>query len=177
MPNILVGTEVDTWTSRERDPDDEWDAGDTEGRVSNVWASYCEDAPRSWSDSIIIREPENFNGTLFAVVADYSSGSTSGRDGGYSQVLDAFADSETAEALAKAALECERDGWRISYKYSFTFNDKEYSRSWAGYFEDLNSLDVWEIKVRKNAIDPFRDKEEYYEDTYPSIRAGRKVGK
>lgn len=174
--NILIGTEVEVYTSRERDPEDECDNGDTEGRVTNVWASYTKEEPRYWSDSVIIPEPENFNGTLFAVVADYSSGNTFGRDGGYSQILNAFADNETAEALAVAALENKRDGWRTSYDYSFTFQGKEYSRSWAGYFECLNSLDVWEIAVRKYPVDPFRDKEEYYEDTY-GVKAGRRVGR
>jgi hypothetical protein len=177
MSNILIGTEVDTWITDEADPTDSWSRDSTDGRVTNVWASYTDEEPRSWGESIIIPEPENFNGTLFAVVADYSSGDTFGRDGGHSQVLDAFADNETAEALAYIALEHKRDGWRVDYDYSFTFRDKEYRRDWWGYFESLNSLDVWEIQVKKYPRDPYEELDSYYEDEYPGIKAGRKVGR
>jgi hypothetical protein len=182
MPkNIVISAEVEVWTSREADSSDSWDRGDTDGYVSNVWASYTDDPARYWSDSIVIEEPENFNGTLYAVVADYSSGDTFGRDGGHAQVLDAFADEEMAKALSFTALEHKKQDWRVGYDYNFNFGDREYHRSWAGYFEHLNSLDIWEIKVRDFAVDPFRDKEEYYEENYkedyPEVRFGHKVGR
>jgi hypothetical protein len=178
MP-ILIGVETETWLTSEGDhesdsPYAERDSYD--GRVTNVWASYSESEPRTWSDSIVIEEPKNFNGTLFAVVADYSSGDTFGRDGGYAQILDAFADNETAEALAKAALkQAPSNDWRD--QYNFTFNGKEYHKSWEGYFECLNALDVWEIQVRKYPVDPFRDKEEDDDTDFSAVKPGRKVGK
>jgi hypothetical protein len=175
---IIIGTEVEVWTSREADPSDgDYAHESTDGYVSNVWASYTDEAVRYYTDSIVIEEPENFNGTLYAVVADYSSGDTFGRDGGHAQVLNAFADEELAKALAFTALEHKKQDWRTEYDYNFTFGDKEYHRSWAGWFEVLNSLDIWEVKVRDFAVDPFRDKAEYYEDEYPAVKFGRKIGR
>lgn len=156
MAFIQISTEVETWVDREKDPEDEWDAGDTGGRVSNVTAWVSEETKESgWyhNDSIIRELPVEAGDKIYAVVADYSSGSTFGRDGGYAQVLDAFVSMDDALALQSAALETRStDSWRQDYDYDFTFNGSEYSRAWAGYFEQLNSLDVWELIVQNRAV-------------------------
>src|SRR6185503_3924152 len=144
MTFVTINTEVETWVTRERDPEDVWDQGDTDGRVSNVTAWISERTEEShWykSDSITKRFPDEVvaGTTLYAVVADYSSGCTFGRDGGHAQVLDAFTSTQEAEALRDVALvtNTESDRWRKEYDYSFTYGDREYYRSWAGYFESL----------------------------------------
>lgn len=157
MISILIGTETEIYTVVEADPDDEWDNGVTEGYVSNVWACVSDKEPRNWSESIVVDMPGVEAGdTLYIAVADYSDGNTFGRYGGYSQVLDAFTDQETAEGLAKAADEATEVDWRKEYGWDFEFNGKQYHRSWAGYFEILNSVDVWKVTVLDSAVDPYR---------------------
>lgn len=157
MAFIQISTEVETWTERERDPEDEWDAGDTGGRVSNVTAWILHDAFEErghyHNDSIVRELPVEAGDKIYAVVADYSSGNTFGRDGGYAQVLNAFASMDDALALQARALETRSDDrWREDYDYDFTFNGHEYRRAWAGYFEQLNSLDIWELIVQSRAV-------------------------
>lgn len=174
--NILIGTEVEVYVSAPPNPSDgDYSHESTDGRVTNVWACFTEDSTRTWGDSIIMEAPEGFEdgGTLFAVVADYSSGDTFGTSGGHSQVLDAFINSDTAEALAAKALEHKKDGWRVEYEYDFKFLNKKYHRQWAGYFEHLNSLDIWEVQVRKYPVDPYRDQN----DIYPNDKFGHRVGR
>lgn len=156
MTFVQISTEVETWVERERDPEDEWDAGDTDGRVSNVtaWVSDAvEESERYHNDSIIRELPVEAGDKIYAVVADYSTGSTFGREGGHAQVLDAFVSMDDALALQAAALETRStDSWRQDYDYELTFNGHKYSRAWAGYFEYLNSLDVWELIVQSRAV-------------------------
>lgn len=155
--SILIGTETEVYTVVEADPDDEWDNGVTEGYVSNVWACLSDKEPRSWSESIVVDIPGvEVGDTLYVVVADYSDGDTFGRYGGYSQVLDAFTDLETAKGLAEASDQSYTEDWRKEYKWDFEYNGKEYHRSWAGYFEILNSVDVWKVTVLDCAVDPYR---------------------
>lgn len=97
MTNIVVTTEVETWTTRRADPNDRWDNGDTAGRVTNVAAWIEEDARHAYFGSSLSKEfPDDVTvgTTLYAVVADYSSGCTFGRDGGHSSVVDVFTSSE-----------------------------------------------------------------------------------
>lgn len=154
MTKIVISAETETHVTRDPDPDDGWDNGDTAGRVSNVMA-YVETRENHYygeSACVDLDVPEG--GTVYAVVADYESGSTFGRSGGHASVLDAFATFEEAEALVTAALAVpEKDDYS---KYGFTHNGKDYHRSWLGYFESLQSLDIWDITVRRHPSDPLR---------------------
>lgn len=151
MTKVLVVSEVESWSTRGRDPNDEWDQGDSAGHVSNVYAKLPkEDDDYYYSgDSLTKNFEENLRPgiMLYAVVADYESGSTFGRSGGYAQVLDVFLDKADADALASRAVVSVDGGDR----YSFTWRGKEYFRSWEGYFERLQSLDVWECAIRGGA--------------------------
>jgi hypothetical protein len=140
---VLIDTETYVYQTREPDPEDSWDMGDSAGYVSNVIARDPGTRGVSsyrGSDSIVIELPVKIGDTIYAVVADYESGSTFGRDGGHASVLDAFMTIEEAEALIKVAKE-------PSAGYAFTYNGVEYYRSWEGYFESLNSLDIWSLTV------------------------------
>jgi hypothetical protein len=157
MTKIVISAETETHVTRHPDPDDEWDSGDTDGHVSNVIAYVETRNNHYYGSSECVELDVTVGGTVYAVVADYDSGSTFGRDGGHAQVLDAFATMEEAEALmAAAAATPEKDDF-IS-RYSFTHNGKDYSRSWVGHFESLNRLDIWDVIVRQNPADPFRKK-------------------
>lgn len=143
MTKIVVSAEVEVWRTRDPDPDDSWDAGDTAGRVVgvNAWtAREWEREPRyggydSWSGELDV-QPGDY---VYAVVADYESGSTFGRDGGHASVVDVFTDIETADACAQAAEQAS--------EYRFEFQGREYYASWQGYFEYLNEMRVWAVRV------------------------------
>lgn len=163
MTRVVVTAETETWETRPADPDDEWDAGDTDGRVSNVVA-YLEGSENSYyGDSHGKDIPDARVGTaVYAVVVDYESGCTFGRSGGHADVLDVFATAEEARALAAVALaRKESDG------YGFQHNGEGYSTSWLGVFESLNSIDVWECHIKGAAKDPWSD------DPNPGFRVGR----
>lgn len=140
---ILIDTETRTWTNRERDESDEWDNGDTGSEVSNVTARLTDRDVTDYSDDSIVRElPVGPGDTVYAVVADYESGSTFGRNGGYASVLDVFTTEIEAAALALAAAQEPGDD-----RYAFTYNGETYYRSWEGYFDRLQSMDVWVLVV------------------------------
>jgi hypothetical protein len=154
---IIVTAETEQWTSRCADPDDEYDSGDTDGRVSDVTA--FEDTTGvdrySYGDSVR-RELDVRIGTLvYAVVAAYESGSTYGRSGGHAKVLDVFTTEQEAQGLRDAATAPPASD-AFEDRYPFTYNGATYHRVWAGHFERLNSVDVWSVNVRRNPADPFR---------------------
>jgi hypothetical protein len=154
---IIVSAETETWHSRLRDPDDEMDNGDTDGRVSNVtaWQDMSGKEYYSYGDSASADLPVKLGDIVYAVVADYSSGDTSGRSGGHAKVLDVFATPEEAEGLLKAA-KADPVSSRFQDRYRFEHNGKEYTRVWMGHFEELNSLDVWDVAVGRHPQDRFR---------------------
>lgn len=174
MTRVVVSAETETWTTRPRDPDDSWDQGDTDGHVANVVAFLERTEANYYGDSHgkDLGDVEVGN-TVYAVVADYTSGCTFGRDGGHADVLDFFTDPAEAEELAKAALKAERqvESWsgrkEDVFDYSFEHNGETYSRAWVGYFEHLNSLDIWACRIKRTAKDPWSD------DPNPGYKEGR----
>jgi hypothetical protein len=151
---IAVSAEVETWDSRAADPDDSWDRGDTSGRVTNVLAFPDKGPSYSYGDSIARDLDVKFGDTVYAVVADYESGDTFGRSGGHAQVLDVFLTEAEAAALVEAAKDVPK-GDEMG-RYGFTHNEVDYHRSWVGYFESLNDLDVWAVEVRPHPSDPIK---------------------
>lgn len=145
MTKIVVSVETEVWTTRDRDPDDDWDAGDTAGRVVGVhtWTA------REWENKTYYGGYDSWSGELdvqagdyvYAVVADYESGSTFGRDGGHASILDVFTDVKEADSLCIVA-EKAKD-------FKFFYGDKEYYASWTGYFEYLQDMKVWAVRVEK----------------------------
>lgn len=172
MARVVVSAETREWTTRQRDPSDSWDIGDTAGEVSNVVAWLEGQEVHYYGDSHGKEiEGADIGTKVWAVVADYESGCTFGRSGGHAQVLDFFDNPAEAKALSVAALtpDGERERWGGKEKvfdYSFTHNGETYHRNWVGYFESLNSLDVWECRIKGQAKDPWSD------DPSPGFRTG-----
>lgn len=158
MTHICVTAETEEWTTRSPDPDDEWDIGDTEGRVSNVVA-FEEKTTQGYYGASHSRDlPVSAGDSVWAVVADYESGCTFGRSGGHADVMEVFASADEAEAFASVAMKLDGPEGRWgekTHEYSFEYEGKTYSRAWVGYFESLNSVDVWECVVKRSAKDPF----------------------
>jgi hypothetical protein len=152
---IVVSAETEVHTTRNPDPTDSWDQGDTAGHVSNVFAFLDKSTGHYYGDSVSRDLNVTYGDTVYAVVADYESGSTFGRSGGHAQVLDVFTTEEDAAALLEAAqANPKTDAYQE--KYSFEHNGVTYHRAWVGYFESLNSLDVWDVVVRQNPNDPIK---------------------
>ena len=130
------------WVTREADPDDRWDRGDTDGYVSGVRARWVpgNGDPVSW-------RAERFDvacgvgSTVYVVVAHYETGDTFGRTGGQYDVLDVLPDADSAMALAQAARAVGRS------EFTFSHNGKDYGVSWTGYFERLDDIRVWPVIV------------------------------
>jgi hypothetical protein len=155
MPKIVVSAEVESRITRHADPDDIWDAGDTAGEVSNVEAFIDRHDGRYYGESVARELDVKIGDTVYAVVADYESGSTFGRSGGHATVLDVFTTLLEAEGLLEAA-QAPPASDDYSDRYSFTHNGVDYHRSWVGHFESLNSLDIWDIQVKQNPHDPIK---------------------
>jgi hypothetical protein len=169
MTQICVTTEVETWQSE--GPSEAFLKGEsysfrgsTGGRVTNVIAFIEREASDYYGESAGKDIPGVKSGdTVYAVVADYSSGDTFGEDGGHSQVLDFFLDPDEAdELLILASAESTSDNF--SDRYTFQYKGKEYSRAWVGYFESLNDLEVWACTVRPDR---------WTEGPRPGYRRGR----
>lgn len=169
MTQICVTTEVETWQSE--GPSEAYEKGEaysfrgsTAGRVTNVIAFIEREASPYYGESAGKDIPDVKQGdTVYAVVADYSSGDTFGQDGGHSQVLDFFSDPDEADGLLRAA-QADPTSDDFHNRYSFTYNGKEYNRAWAGYFESLNDLEVWACTVRPDR---------WTEGPRPGYRRGR----
>lgn len=158
MSVIRVEAGTDSWTSRHGDPDDPWDRDDTEGHVTGVEAfelRSSEKPPRIGTGSCGEKALEGVGrgDRVWAVVAQYSTGDTFGRDGGQAQLLDVFASEAEADGLLAAcddwnAEKSANDDWRWwdepvkarkpRVQGPLVYQGTEYYTSWTGYFEALD---------------------------------------
>lgn len=146
---VKVIVETETWVTRERDPEDEWDAGDEDGRVSWVSAEVCtEGADENYTfygrgHMPVVFDCDAAEGdTVFVVVADYTSGSTFGTSAGYFHILTVTKSYEEAVELARAAEAVTQS------QFEFEHNGIKYHVPWTGYFERLQEVRVWDCFLR-----------------------------
>lgn len=147
MTHICVTTEVNSWV--EEGPDDDYLKGEpysyrgaTGGRVSNVIAFVVDEPQHYYGDSHGKDLDVGPGDTVYAVVAGYTTGDTFGREGGQAKVLDFFTDPDKANRLCAVAQD--------TVDYSFNFEGERYSAAWVGYFERLDTMEVWECIVRSS---------------------------
>lgn len=155
MARVKIEVDTEVWTTDRADSSDPWSRDSTGGRVSNVSATLTEDKPDKagtggWGSYVKEFEGLKAGDTVYVVVADYESGDTFGRSGGHYQILDAFASADEADALLEAANAYNDQGGSRSERISrgLSHNGVNYYVSWDGYFESLNSLDIWAVDVR-----------------------------
>lgn len=161
---ITVEAATETWLTSQADPGDEWSRDSTAGRVTDVTARENPTASDysssdEWNGELDVA----VGGTVYAVVADYESGDTFGRSGGYAQVVDVFTDSAEADALLAAARAYSEDK---KIQSGLEHNGKTYYASWTGYFESLNSLDIWSVRVQPKDGRPKRGPGRYKQGSY-----------
>lgn len=147
MTVVCVTTEVDTW--QDEGPDEDYLRGEpyswrgsTGGRVSNVIAFIeATEKPQPYYGDSAGKVMDVLPGdVVYAVVAGYSTGDTFGREGGQAKVVDFFQDPDEAERLFEAA--------KADNDYQFEFEGTTYYRPWVGYFENLDTLEIWTCRVR-----------------------------
>lgn len=136
------------------DPSVEWGNRDTDvTELESVYASLTGDTAepgRYWGS----REVATFNldagtgDTVYAVIAQYSTGDTFGRSEGLVSVMDAFSDLDEAKNLVEQLTRKpdKKDKGRIT-EFERTVNGKKYYLPWVGYFEHLDMLRVHAVTV------------------------------
>jgi hypothetical protein len=119
--------------------------------VSNVYAELVWALkPDSWYSEELTKELGDLKpgDMVYAVVVDYKSGDTFGQQGGYAQIMDVFGTFEEAEGLYREcmALNEARSYTRITQ--GIEFQGKHYYVAWDGFFESVNSMEVWHLVIR-----------------------------
>lgn len=146
MTRIVASTEVEYWQVEPPEDSDEPYSyrGETGGRVTNVVAEVENDIRNYYGDGHGKDLDVNPGDTVYVVVVEYSTGDSFGRDGGQSKVLDIFTTAKEAADLAERATahDYNKDG------FGFRHNGVDYYTPWCGYFESLDSIEVWDVQVR-----------------------------
>lgn len=147
---VEFSTEVSTY--RVRDPEPDYfnnvpysDRGETATILESVTAAVSTQEPTEdhWGESLVKDMPGVERGdTVHVVVVVYQSGDTFGLDGGHTKVLDAFTDVDEAGELAKATREHGKSD------FNFNHNGRSYYAPWAGYFEHIESVEVWGVEIK-----------------------------
>lgn len=148
--NVRVIVETDTWVTEEPEDSDEPYSyrGATDGRVVDVQVQTTDTpANESWYGDAVFAIDAEIGDTVYAVVVDYSTGDTFGRDGGYYQVLDVFTSDEDAVNLRQLAEEYDDASNGRVFRDDLTYKGKKYYAAWVGYFEYTNEIAVWECTV------------------------------
>jgi hypothetical protein len=155
---VEVRFEKDEWCTRRPDPEDPWDNGSYDGRVSRVEAVWVEKDPDpvGWRSSLFGADGAVPGDTVFVVVADHTSGSTFGTSAGSAEVLDVFKSPVDAFALAVVAetfTEAARRSGTLA-AWRFEHGGRTYYANWLGYFEVLKEVRVWDCLLRPASLLP-----------------------
>jgi hypothetical protein len=125
---LKFDVEVNTWVTRESDPDDQWDNDSTDGTVT---VSACHLVERDEYKALPCSFPAKPGDTIYLVWAQYSTGDSFGSYGAQYELCAVFNNPDEAEK--------EKD--RLE-------NTSDYSVPWTGYFESLDSLNVESFVVQ-----------------------------
>lgn len=153
---VRVETEVQTWVTRDSDPDDRWDRDDTDSSLSDLSVFAVDNESFDRYDDFEVEGVE-VGDPVFVVVCKYSSGDTFGRNDGQIEIMDVFATANEAykliDVLENDPSEVKsKNGRYIETRFSVDYNGKTYRKPWVGYFEYLESLTVersWVQRAQK----------------------------
>lgn len=142
---ISIHVETERWVTREIDPDDDWDQGSSDGSITGVAAVYREEGSdrgfrgMGWGDGNydIDAQPGDI---VYTVIAKYGTGNTFGSEGCQISVMDVFTNSKDAEKLYY--------GLKDVSDYQVTVEGRDYYIPWVGYFEWIQSLDIYTLVVQ-----------------------------
>ena len=129
----------ETHVSRERNPDDEWDADDTD----TSWTVYGVTIKETDGPHALPAGDIKAGDTVYVTYAVYSTGDTFHRDNGeylevlsFNQIRD-FAEQNRNSAASKGDLIVKFDNGNTIHRH----------RPWDGYFESLDYVNVQAFKV------------------------------
>lgn len=153
------------------DPSDKWSTRTDQviefypEKLTTTKGSFQETIPVDFKASDFVGKP------LWMVVIRYSSGDTFGRSTGNWTILGAYTDQKTAELLASLVIDHDK-AMRTSYRYSkegmlvvknanetFDLKSRKYLgkyfyKSWVGYFEQFENVEIHEFMLRSDTQDP-----------------------
>lgn len=123
------------------DPTDSWSRDST----ASTWSieGYTVDKP-DYSYNTESANVASVDGNIFAVVVDYDTGNSFGRDTGQYCFIDAFSDEKKAHALADAIAKdankdyCYNGGNNVTYINDAGETVIAATYTWKGYFEHFN---------------------------------------
>lgn len=120
MSYVKFEVSVDTWVTRQGDPEDEWDSDSTDGTVTVESAKLvADDAYNTLQASFDVKAGD----VIWLVWAQYSTGDSFGSYGGRYELCSVF-DNEIDALIEKERLQGVDD----------------YSMPWIGYFESLDFI-------------------------------------
>jgi hypothetical protein len=128
MTHLKFEMDVDTWVTREGDPDDRWDRASTDGSVT---AASCRLTQKDEYNSLPVDGEVNTGDKIWLVWAQYSTGDSFGSDGGQYELCKAC--KTEVEALAE-----------VDRLQGIT----DYSVPWNGNFENLDFIKAEEMVVQ-----------------------------
>jgi len=147
MATVRVFVERDVFVTDEADPEDEWSRESTAATIESIEARLVERNEPSYRSKWRGLD-EDFEldvkrgDTVYAVIADYDTGDTFGRDGNQVSVVGCFKQEDRAKGLLNALRDAGPNA------FSTKFMGEEYYIGWNGYFEHLNDLDIHPLVVR-----------------------------
>ena len=128
MSYLKFDVAVNTWVTREGDPEDQWDRDSTDGSAT---VTACHLAHQDGYDVLQASDIVAVGDKVWLVWAQYSTGDSFGCDGGRYELCGVFSDSAAADA-------------EVSRLQSVD----DYSVPWNGYFENLDFIKAEEFEVR-----------------------------
>jgi len=147
LTKVRIINDSYTYTTRESNPDNEWDRDDT-SQSHNIKGFEVVDSDSNWYDFDVPFkiDPEK---EYYLVAVYYDTGNSFGRDGNRIDMIDLYDNVEYAMETKKRIEENDKSE---KSSYSVTILNplgKEYqiSTSWVGYFQSLNDVEIHRVKL------------------------------
>ena len=141
MTKLQINHSRHEYVTREPDPEDGWDHGNTAATIQVYGASLA----GRWYD-IESDFDVKVGDTLYLVWVDYDTGSTFGRACNQVEFVDVFRSEKEASALRDSILKGDIKDYSV--KYINDGKEKSHDVEWVGYFEGLNNAHVDEFVVK-----------------------------
>lgn len=162
---VIIHTRANTWVTRNRNEDDEWDKDDTETSTDVLGVETEKDKrEQSWFRDVVVPFEVVPGKDYYLVYVTYSTGDSFSRSDGEVAFIDLFETREKAEKLASIinehyVLSDNEQRWADKKQkppkgyseYELTYHNEEgreikYHVSWTGYFERMSSVTVQKVQ-------------------------------
>lgn len=138
MKEYFVDVDIRRWSSRDADPNDSWDRGNTDGSATVRGVHASDQKGRLYEN--VPGVDANVGETVHLLYAMYSTGDSFGNDDGNFVAIAVF---KNAEAAIQASSLLE-DGPGYMQKIMLDASTElEVYKPWVGYFESLENLAIF----------------------------------